>query len=361
MEESTIIQHRLPSEGADYLLLAGVNDAHLQELARVSGCRVILRGDYLILSGELADVERTIPVAQQLIDMARLQTPFGVDDVRRLASSAATRVGPAERTAVSDRSGTGDGAEGGDGAGNGALLREDLRILLPGLRKVIQPRSAGQATYLEAIARNDIVISIGPAGTGKTYLAVAMAVDALLKNRVKRIVLARPAVEAGESLGFLPGDLQEKVDPYLRPLYDALEDMLPHDRVRRYIEMRTIEIAPLAYMRGRTLADAFVILDEAQNATTAQMKMFLTRLGLNSRTVITGDKTQIDLVRRSDSGLLEVEEILTGIEGINFTYLEAEDVVRHRLVKDIIDAYAAADAERDAEAGAGPTQDRTAL
>jgi phosphate starvation-inducible protein PhoH and related proteins len=345
-EESTIIQHRLPSEGSDYLLLAGVNDANLQELARRTRCRVILRGDYLILSGELVDVEQAIPVAQQLIDMARLQTPFGVEDVRRLADSMAPR-GAGGRVAVAAG---GDGGEGPEErAVNGVLRREDLRILLPGLRKVIQPRSEGQAKYLEAIAKHDIVISIGPAGTGKTYLAVAMAVDALLKNRVKRIILARPAVEAGESLGFLPGDLQEKVDPYLRPLYDALEDMLPHDRVRRYIEMRTIEIAPLAYMRGRTLSDAFVILDEAQNATTAQMKMFLTRLGLNSRTVITGDKTQIDLVRRSDSGLLEVEAILKGIEGINFTYLEAADVVRHRLVKDIIDAYSAAQAEAEAD------------
>jgi phosphate starvation-inducible protein PhoH and related proteins len=347
-DESTIIQHRLPSEGADYLLLAGVNDANLQELARQTECRVILRGDYLILSGELVDVEQAIPVAQQLIDMARLHTPFGVDDVRRLAQSMAGSDHTGARRPRVDE----DGAAGGligDRQANGALRREDLRILLPGLRKVIQPRSEGQARYLEAIANHDIVISIGPAGTGKTYLAVAMAVDALLKNRVKRIVLARPAVEAGESLGFLPGDLQEKVDPYLRPLYDSLEDMLPHDRVRRYLETRTIEIAPLAYMRGRTLSDAFVILDEAQNATTAQMKMFLTRLGLNSRTVITGDKTQIDLVRRSDSGLLEVEAILTGIEGINFTYLEAEDVVRHRLVKDIIEAYAAAQAEASAE------------
>ena len=337
-EESTIIQHRLPSEGADYLLLAGVNDAHLQELARQTGCRVILRGDYLILSGELGDVERAIPVAQQLIDMARLQQPFGVDDVARLASSAGAATatgGPASTAGITDTTGA-----------DGEVRREDLRILLPGLRKVIQPRSEGQAGYLEAISRHDIVVAIGPAGTGKTYLAVAMAVDALLKNRVKRIILARPAVEAGESLGFLPGDLQEKVDPYLRPLYDALEDMLPHDRVRRYIEMRTIEIAPLAYMRGRTLSDAFVILDEAQNATTAQMKMFLTRLGLNSRTVITGDKTQVDLVRRSDSGLLEIEAILKGIEGINFTYLQPADVVRHRLVKDIIDAYAAAEGER---------------
>ena len=334
-DETTIIQHRLPSEGADYLLLAGVNDVHLQELARQTGCRVILRGDYLILSGELADVERAIPVAQKLIDMARLQTPFGVEDVRRLAANAGMEEGEGGRAGA-------DSEEPGPASG-----REDLRILLPGLRKVIQPRSEGQAQYVEAIAKNDIVISIGPAGTGKTYLAVAMAVDALLKNRVKRIILARPAVEAGESLGFLPGDLQEKVDPYLRPLYDALEDMLPHDRVRRYIESRTIEIAPLAYMRGRTLSDAFVILDEAQNATRAQMKMFLPRLGLNSRTVITGDKTQIDLVRRSESGLLEVEAILKGIEGINFTYLEAQDVVRHKLVKDIIDAYAAAGGEAE--------------
>jgi phosphate starvation-inducible protein PhoH and related proteins len=355
MEESTIIQHRLPSEGADYLLLAGVNDANLQELARQTGCRVILRGDYLILSGELGDVERTIPVAQQLIDLARLQTPFGVEDVRRIAASVGTRAPGTGRAGALAADSEDVAPEGADRPGNGALRREDLRILLPGLRKVIQPRSEGQAKYLEAIAKHDIVISIGPAGTGKTYLAVAMAVDALLKNRVKRIILARPAVEAGESLGFLPGDLQEKVDPYLRPLYDALEDMLPHDRVRRYIEMRTIEIAPLAYMRGRTLSDAFVILDEAQNATTAQMKMFLTRLGLNSRTVITGDKTQIDLVRRGDSGLLEVEAILTGIEGINFTYLQAEDVVRHRLVKDIIDAYAAAEVEREAEAAGRDT------
>ena len=328
--ENTIVQHRLPSEGADYLLLAGVNDQNLQELARQTGCRVILRGDYLILSGELPDVERAIPVAQQLLDMARLQTPFGVDDVARLVEASGARKGDAVPAA----------------AGAGEEKRDDLRILLPGLRKVIAPRSQGQSGYLEEIARNDIVIAIGPAGTGKTYLAVAMAVDALLKNRVKRIILARPAVEAGESLGFLPGDLQEKVDPYLRPLYDALEDMLPHDRIKRALESRTIEIAPLAYMRGRTLSDAFVILDEAQNATTAQMKMFLTRLGLNSRTVITGDKTQIDLVRHSDSGLLEVEAILRGIEGISFVYLEAADVVRHRLVKDIIDAYAAADVER---------------
>jgi phosphate starvation-inducible protein PhoH and related proteins len=178
-------------------------------------------------------------------------------------------------------------------------------------------------------------------------------VDALHKKRVKRIILARPAVEAGENLGFLPGDLQEKVDPYLRPLYDALEDMMPSERVRRALETRAIEIAPLAYMRGRTLHDAFVILDEAQNATTLQMKMFLTRLGLNSKAVITGDKTQIDLRRRDDSGLLQVEQVLKGIDGIAFVYMKSADVLRHRLVKDIIRAYAEAAGEHDEDQQSG--------
>ena len=205
---------------------------------------------------------------------------------------------------------------------------------------MIRPKSAGQRAYLAAIREKDIVVGIGPAGTGKTYLGVAMAVDALVRKRFRRIILTRPAVEAGEALGFLPADIRDKVDPYLRPLYDALEDMLPSDRMRRAIEDHTIEIAPLAYMRGRTLSDAFLILDEAQNATTAQMKMFLTRLGLNSKTVITGDTTQIDLPRREESGLLEIERILQSVEGIGFVYLSESDVVRHRLVKDIIRAYA---------------------
>src|SRR3990170_8009565 len=220
----------------------------------------------------------------------------------------------------------------------GRATEEDYRIILPGLRRVIQPKTAGQRDYLEAIAEHDIVIGIGPAGTGKTYLAVAAAVDALARKRVRRIVLARPAVEAGESLGFLPGDMQAKVDPYLRPLYDALEDMMPPERVQRALETRVIEIAPLAYMRGRTLADAFVILDEAQNATCLQMKMFLTRLGVNSRAVITGDKTQIDLPKREESGLLQVERILLGIEGLAFVYLDESDVVRHKLVRQNIRA-----------------------
>ena len=238
-------------------------------------------------------------------------------------------------------------AEGVDALGAEGIVgpQGEIRIALPGSRRVIVPKSEGQRGYIASIVQHDIVIGIGPAGTGKTYLAVACAVDALYKRRVRRIILARPAVEAGENLGFLPGDLQEKVDPYLRPLYDALEDMMPHDRVRRALEDSTIEIAPLAYMRGRTLSDAFVILDEAQNATRAQMKMFLTRLGMSSRVVITGDKTQIDLPRREDSGLLEVEEILSGIQGISLIYLDEKDVIRHRLVKDIIRAYSKAGEE----------------
>ena len=318
--QTNVVEHRLPAEGVDYLLLAGVNDANLQELARISGCRVVLRGDHLVLSGPLEDVERAAPVAKRMVDQAKMGSSFGADDIRRAFESAGTGRPEPLPAAGADES----------------------RIVLAGLRKIIAPKSQGQQEDLEAIARNDVVIAIGPAGTGKTYLAVATAVDALRKNRVKRIILARPAVEAGENLGFLPGDLQEKVDPYLRPLYDALEDMMPADWVRRSIESRSIEIAPLAYMRGRTLGDAYVILDEAQNATTAQMKMFLTRLGLNSRVVITGDKTQIDLPRREDSGLLEVERILKGIEGIGFIYLDGRDVVRHRLVMEIIRAYAQA-------------------
>jgi phosphate starvation-inducible PhoH-like protein len=215
------------------------------------------------------------------------------------------------------------------------------KIVLPGVRKIIQPKTQGQGEYMQKMFDNEIVIGIGPAGTGKTYLAVAAAVDALARKRVKRIVLARPAVEAGESLGFLPGDMQAKVDPYLRPLYDALDDLMPAERTQRALETRVIEIAPLAYMRGRTLADAFVILDEAQNATSAQMKMFLTRLGVNSRAVITGDKTQVDLPKREDSGLLQVERILQGIDGIAFHYFGETDVVRHRLVREIVKAYAA--------------------
>ncbi|MBI2408526.1 MAG: PhoH family protein [Gemmatimonadetes bacterium] len=272
----------------------------------------------MTLAGPAEVLEKAAITAQRMLDAARQRTAFDADDVLRFSMES---------------------PGGGDGAPE--------RLVLPGVRKIIQPKTAGQAQYLRALFECDIVVGIGPAGTGKTYLAVAAAVDMLARKRVRRIVLARPAVEAGESLGFLPGDMQAKVDPYLRPLYDALEDMMPPERMQRALESRVIEIAPLAYMRGRTLGDAFVILDEAQNATSLQMKMFLTRLGVNSRAVITGDKTQVDLPNKADSGLTQVERILPGIDGIGFHYFTDADVIRHRLVREIVKAYAA-----DAEQGA---------
>ncbi|MBE0432573.1 PhoH family protein [candidate division WOR-3 bacterium] len=208
-------------------------------------------------------------------------------------------------------------------------------------KRSIRAKSPGQADYIAAMDRHDIVVSIGPAGTGKTYLAVAEAVAYLIDRRVERLVLTRPAVEAGESLGFLPGAIEEKVDPYLRPLYDALNDFLPYDKIRRYLDTKTIEVAPLAYMRGRTLNDAFVILDEAQNTTGIQMKMFLTRMGWRSKVVVTGDITQVDLPPNIFSGLIEIQHLLANISGIEFVYLSEKDVVRHNLVQKIIKAYEA--------------------
>jgi len=209
----------------------------------------------------------------------------------------------------------------------------------PAGKKQVAPKSANQRKYVQAIQEKDVVFGIGVAGTGKTYLAVAMAVQALMQKQVNRIVLARPAVEAGEKLGFLPGDLQDKVDPYLRPLYDALFDLIDYERVTRLLEKRVIEVAPLAFMRGRTLSDAFIILDEAQNTTSEQMKMFLTRIGFGSKAVITGDVTQVDLPTGKRSGLIEAERILSGLDGIEFVYFTDKDVVRHKLVQMIIKAY----------------------
>lgn len=305
---------RLSAEGADPLLLAGVNDVNLLELQRAFGVRANLRGDTLALSGTPEQMDRAEPVVLGLIELARLGEAVSPDDVVRLAAEGGS-----------------PDLVGGD---------TEARIVFPGIKRPIVAKTQGQRDYVQAIAQHDIVVGIGPAGTGKTYLAVAKAVEALARKRVRRLILARPAVEAGESLGFLPGDIQAKVDPYLRPLYDALDDMMPYEKIQRALETRTIEIAPLAYMRGRTLSDAFIILDEAQNATGAQMKMFLTRLGVNSKVVVTGDKTQVDLPRREDSGLIQVERILAGIEGLAFIYLDEHDVVRHRLVREIIRAYA---------------------
>ncbi len=293
-------------------VLAGANDGNLVELGRATGTRVALRGDSLTITGDVDAVTRAEAIATAMVLLVREGKTLGADDVLRLSLSERPVEAP--------------------GATTGALV-------LPGARRGVQPKTPGQAEYLKQIADHDIVVGIGPAGTGKTYLAVAAAVDALMRKRVRRIVLARPAVEAGESLGFLPGDMQAKIDPYLRPLYDALDDLIPVERIQKLLETRTIEVAPLAFMRGRTLSDSFVILDEAQNATGLQMKMFLTRLGVNSKIVITGDKTQVDLPRREDSGLMQIERILHGIEGISFHYFTDADVVRHRLVRDIIRAY----------------------
>ena len=298
------------------LTLAGVNDGNLVELSRLCGVKVALRGDTMSITGPQELVEKASDIGRRMVERARQRADLTPDDVLRISE---------------------DDSAGENGDGTGSL---DGRIALPGMRKLIQAKTSGQAEYLRQISENDIVVGIGPAGTGKTYLAMAAAVDALTRKRVKRIILARPAVEAGESLGFLPGDMQAKVDPYLRPLYDALDEMMPAERVQKALETRVIEIAPLAFMRGRTLSDAFVILDEAQNATAMQMKMFLTRLGVNSQIVITGDKTQIDLPKREESGLMQVERILPGIDGIAFHYFTDVDVVRHRLVRDIIKAYA---------------------
>ena len=307
------VTHRISVEGADLLSLTGVNDLNLLELERSTGVRASLRGDHVTLAGAIEAVEQAVRVAGAMIDLARMGEDLTPEDVRRLVD---------EPPAAGQR------------APNG-----DMKIVLPGTRRIVQPKTAGQRQYVQTMRDNEIVIGIGPAGTGKTFLAVALGVEALTRKVVRRMVLARPAVEAGERLGFLPGDIHAKVDPYLRPLYDALEYMMPQSRIQKAIEDRTIEIAPIAYMRGRTLADAFVILDEAQNITAGQMKMCLTRLGVNSRAVIIGDKTQIDLPSREESGLLQVERILPGIDGVGFSYLEDQDVVRHRLVREIIRAY----------------------
>lgn len=320
--DSSQSTRKIPMEGVDVLGLFGPNDRNLRLLETMFGCEAYIRGEQMVLTGrepELEEMERTL---RRLIAMVQVGRELQSEEIGIVARQVR------------------DGESGDD------EVFEAANIYLTGRKKVIKARGSNQDKYLRMIRRSDIVIGIGPAGTGKTYLAVAAAVDALNKKQVKRIILARPAVEAGEKLGFLPGDMQEKVNPYIRPLYDALEDMLVNEKVERLIESGTIEIAPIAFMRGRTLHDAFVILDEAQNTTRLQMKMFLTRLGLNSRAVITGDKTQVDLPDRKMSGLLQIEEILKGIDGIEFTYFDQNDVVRHKLVKDIVQAYQkAGDAE----------------
>ncbi len=304
----------LPEEGLETLF--GSYDENLKHLESLFNVRIRTQGHELSVDGGGPGPDKVERVVTQLASLMREGYKLSNADVKTASDLVAQ-----------------------DEAVN---LREHFLkgSLTPGRRRVA-PKSINQRRYLEAIDLNDIVFGIGPAGTGKTYLAMAQAVSFLVAKKVTRIILARPAVEAGEKLGFLPGDLQEKVNPYLRPLYDALYDMLDTDRVERFIERGTIEIAPIAFMRGRTLNDSFVILDEAQNTTTEQMKMFLTRLGFGSKAVITGDITQIDLPPGRVSGLVEAMNVVSAIEGISFVHFDERDVVRHKLVQQIVKAYEA--------------------
>lgn len=313
---------RIPfSDASEALLLFGPHDAYLKLIEEKSAAKVMTREGELVISGEREQVEKLAELIGVLLQLIRRGITLSERDI----SYAMMLIERGEAAQLLD------------------IYEEEVARTQRG--KLIRAKTLGQRHYLSAIKRKDIVFGIGPAGTGKTYLAVVMAVTALKTGRVKRIVLTRPAVEAGESLGFLPGDLQEKVDPYLRPLYDALYDMLGTEQVAKMMERGLIEVAPLAYMRGRTLEDSFVILDEAQNTTPEQMKMFLTRLGFGSKMVITGDVTQVDLPKGKKSGLREAERILDRIHDIAFIRFQEGDVVRHSLVQKIIEAYAKEESE----------------
>jgi phosphate starvation-inducible PhoH-like protein len=310
----TVVEKKLTLSNVDLASLLGVNDANLNLIEDRFNASITVRGDVVTIKGVIEEVEIIEKILKEMIYVLNTSGKLNANDVITILNLSVEG-----KEVVSEN--------------------EFDSIILYTKNDVVKAKTPGQKKYIQIAQKNDICFAIGPAGTGKTYLAVALAVSALKKGLVKKIILARPAVEAGESLGFLPGDFQEKIDPYLRPLYDALDEMLPTEKLRVYIEKGIVEIVPLAYMRGRTLNNAFVILDEAQNATALQMKMFLTRLGANSKAIITGDITQIDLPSKTKSGLIQAKEILQGISGVGFVYFEKEDVVRHKLVKDIIDAY----------------------
>ncbi|WP_019242636.1 MULTISPECIES: PhoH family protein [Bacillus] len=306
------IQFETPNEA---LALLGTSDSNLKVLEEELKVSIITRGEKISIGGDASNVEAAYDVIKALLSVIRKGIKVSARDVVYAVSLA-------EKGALEYFE---------------EMYDEEIAKTVKG--KPIRVKTLGQKQYINAIKSHDIVFGIGPAGTGKTYLAVVMAVAALKSGKVNKIILTRPAVEAGESLGFLPGDLKEKVDPYLRPLYDALHDVLGSEHTQRLIERGIIEIAPLAYMRGRTLDDAFIILDEAQNTTEAQMKMFLTRLGFGSKMIITGDRSQIDLPRNAKSGLVAATEILSEVKGISFIFLEGSDVVRHPLVGKIVTAY----------------------
>ena len=298
------------------IALLGVADTHIKLIEAAIPATIIARGETIKIRGENPDVENIHQILHEMMETLSGKGSLTVRDVQNLIALV---------TSENEKS-------------NGEIRVPEI-VIHYGIKGAIVPKTKGQEAYVKIVRKNDVVFSIGPAGTGKTFLAVALAVAALENHEVDRIILCRPAVEAGESLGFLPGDLKEKVDPYLAPLYDSLRRMLPENKLTKLFEQKTIEVIPLAYMRGRTLDSAYMILDEAQNATVMQMKMFLTRLGIGSRAIVTGDITQIDLQRRTDSGLVQVSNILNNVEGIGFVTLDCNDVVRHSLVMKIIQAY----------------------
>lgn len=308
-------EEHLHLDNQEAAVLYGQNDQNLKFLEGNLGAKLVARGGDIHIYGSEPEVELAKEVITRLADLVRSGNLISVTDINYCLQIV----------------------QAGQGKHLAEALNEVIQVTARG--KQIKSKTIGQYQYVQAIKKNDIVFCIGPAGTGKTYLAVVMAVTALRNKEVNRIILTRPAVEAGEKLGFLPGDLQEKVNPYLRPLYDGLYDVLGIDTAQRYVDKSVIEIAPLAYMRGRTLDDSFIILDEAQNTTPEQMKMFLTRIGFGSKAVITGDITQVDLPKNANSGLVVVQKILKGIKGISFLYLTQADVVRHPVVQKIITAY----------------------
>ncbi|MBA2880051.1 phosphate starvation-inducible PhoH-like protein [Desulfosalsimonas propionicica] len=295
--------------------LFGTHNANLQRIAESSGAKIHARGNGVLVEGDSVSAELACEILNQLYGLLKEGYPVYPNDVDYAANVLCRDCSVKLKEIFLDT------------------------VYITSGRRTITPKSPVQKQYIDAVRNHDIVFGIGPAGTGKTYLAMAMAVAALARKKVSRIILTRPAVEAGEALGFLPGDLAEKVNPYLRPLYDALHDMMPFEKAGGLIEQGVIEVAPLAFMRGRTLNDAFIILDEAQNSTSEQMKMFLTRIGFNSKAVITGDITQSDLPKNRASGLVEAKKLLAEIAGIEFVFFSKRDVVRHKLVQKIIDAY----------------------
>lgn len=309
--------------GVDLLNFTGFNEEKLNTIKDAFESTIVIRGETVIIKGDQEEIESIEKIFNELIFLQKRQGEISKDDVQL----------------VIDLVNSDDRKTNNFKEKYGVSNSEIKDIILFKKTDYIRPKTPTQIEYYKEIQNNDIVFAIGPAGTGKTYLAVAFAVAALKNKQANKIILTRPAVEAGESLGFLPGDLSEKIDPYLRPLYDALDDMIPYEKLKSYVDRNIIEVIPLAYMRGRTLNNSFVILDEAQNSTTMQMKMFLTRLGVNSKAIITGDVTQIDLLKKEYSGLVQIQEILKNIKDISFVYFNKSDVVRHKLVKDIIDAY----------------------